>query len=405
MKALVLTNLFPSAQEPNRGVFNLRRFQALNSRGSIRVVVPVQWWRRMRHPAAWFDAPDTLYQGVVATYPTCWTLPRIATRWHAAAIYRTIRSHVLKIRRDFQFDVVLGAFAYPDVVVARRLAEDARCPFVALVMGSDINELAKRPHLRGQISDALIHADRVVALSADLKRKVVDLGVPESNVILQRNGVDGEKFFIRDRAQARGQLNDGWAGRLICFVGNLTREKGPDLLIEAVARMPQSVPSTLRVVFIGDGVMRQALASRARQLGLEGVVRFEGRRPPDEIPLWIGAADLLCLPSRREGCPNVVLEALASGRPVVAARVGGVPELLSERNGIIAAPEDPDALADALMRGLERTWHPADLRASVPSLTWDVLGQKLEEILSQAVYRAGRGEATPRKCFTGADMP
>jgi glycosyltransferase involved in cell wall biosynthesis len=99
----------------------------------------------------------------------------------------------------------------------------------------------------------------------------------------------------------------------------------------------------------------------------------------------MAAANLLCLPSRREGCPNVVLEALASGRPVVGSAVGGVPELLSDRNGIMFPRDDPDALAAAIMSALQRRWDPADLRASVPSLTWQDMGRALNNELTRAV--------------------
>src|SRR4029077_3079327 len=102
---------------------------------------------------------------------------------------------------------------------------------------------------------------------------------------------------------------------------------------------------------------------------------------------------------RREGCPNVVLEALASGRPVIGSAVGGVPELLSDRNGIMVPPDDPDALAAAITAGLQRTWDPADLRASVPSLTWNDLGGALHNELARAVrsYRSPAALRDARK--------
>src|SRR6185312_4813168 len=104
-----------------------------------------------------------------------------------------------------------------------------------------------------------------------------------------------------------------------------------------------------------------------RKLGQH--VYFCGRRPHAEIPHWIGASNVFCLPSRREGCPNVVLEALSCGRPVVASRVGGVPELLSGENGMLVPAGNATALAKQLHAALDRDWEPAALRNSVESLS------------------------------------
>ena len=81
----------------------------------------------------------------------------------------------------------------------------------------------------------------------------------------------------------------------------------------------------------------------------------------------------------------MVLEALASGRPVVASRVGGIPELIREENGLLAPAEDPVALAAALRAALERSWDPARLRATVPYLSWDDFGRALHQTLSEAI--------------------
>ena len=120
-------------------------------------------------------------------------------------------------------------------------------------------------------------------------------------------------------------------------------------------------------------------------MGIGDQITFVGRQSPDDVALWLSASDVLCLPSRREGCPNVVLESLAAGRPVVAARVGGVPELLNAENGLMVAPDNPAELAEALSQALQRTWNASELRASVPALTWEDVGRTLHNVLTQAV--------------------
>jgi glycosyltransferase involved in cell wall biosynthesis len=248
-----------------------------------------------------------------------------------------------------------------------------------------MNVLAQNAALQPQIRDALAEASSVIALSGALRDRVAALGISTERIIVQRNGVDGARFTLRDRKDARAQLGIARERHLLCFVGNLVPEKGPDVLVEALAHVDPAVLSTLDVVLIGDGPLRRDLEARAERLGVRPRLSFPGRCPPEQVARWLSASDGLCLPSRREGCPNVVLEALASGRPVVAAAVGGVPELLTDQNGIMVAPEDPHALARGIERLFRREWNPSDLRASVGSLTWESSGRTLHRALSTAL--------------------
>lgn len=381
MKVLVFSRIFPSRHEPSRGIYNFHRFKALAEFCDIRVVAPVPFWTRGARAGSGAAAD---YQGISVAYPAYWSLPRVAPQLHARALYVSARSHVRRLHKTFPFDVVLGAFAYPDLAAAAHLARDYDCPLVGLVMGSDINALARKDELREQISAALAQASSVIALSAGLKDGVVELGVPAGRVIVQNNSVDGTRFDIRDRTASRRELGLD-TRHLVCFIGNLVQEKGPDVLVEALAHLDKSIRPSLKVIFVGDGDLKDSLRCRAQQLDLANVVEFAGRRPPIEIPAWMSAADVLCLPSRREGCPNVVLEALASGRPVVASSVGGVLDLITDRNGIRVPPDDPVQLGRAIGRALQRTWPPEDLRKSVASLTWSDMGRAVHHVLDSAV--------------------
>lgn len=380
MNVLAFSRIFPSPQHPARGIYNLHRFRALSKFCDVRVVAPIAVWD---HPGSRLNGV-TQYDGLAVEYATYWFLPKLVPQWHAAALYRSLRSHIFALHRASPYDVILAAFAYPDVVAAAHLAGDLRIPLVALVMGSDMNDLAQRPYLRSQVRDAFTRAARVIALSAALKDKVVELGISPERVVVHHNGVDGVRFAIRDRTAARRQIDLPEQARVVLFVGNVVVEKGPDVFVEAIGRLDRSWLSGVVAVIVGSGPLTDSLRSRVDALGLGAIVRFAGRRHPDEIPVWMAASDVLCLPSRREGCPNVVLEALASGRPVVAARVGAVPDLITERNGIIVSPEDPDALAAAIQQSLQRAWDPSSLRGSVPALTWDDLGKSFFDVLSIA---------------------
>ena len=386
MKVLLITNLYPSSQEPTRGVFNANSFGALSRYCETRVVVPVCWWKRLRRPRELFSVPLESPAGIAALYPTYWPVPQ-SPRTHVRAMYAALRTPLQHLRREFPFDVIFAAFAYPDGAAAALLARDMDCPLVIKTLGSDINELANRPALRREVQWALGRAERVIAVSAALRERIIELGVAPERIIMAHNGVDGTRFTIRDRRQARISLGLPLDRSLACYVGNLTAEKGVDVLVEAMGYLRRQGRCDVDLAVLGSGVMDERLHSLVRELGLEDRIRFLGRRPNAEISDWLAACDVFCLPSRREGCPNVVLEALASGRPVVATNVGGVPELLDNRYGILTPVDDPEALAEGLTCALRREWDPGKLRGSVPSLSWDGVAR----VYRQALEAATRG--------------
>ncbi|HLV81541.1 MAG TPA: glycosyltransferase family 4 protein [Chthonomonadaceae bacterium] len=384
MKVLLFTNLYPSSREPSKGMYNLQSFQALAHYCEARVVAPIRWWSRLRRPRELFTVPQEDSTGLPAAYPTYWPAPG-QPQTHVTAMRSGLRGYLRRLRREFPFDIILAAFAYPDGAAAAYLAQDLGVPVVILVFGSDLNDLANRPRLREEARWALRQAGRVIAVSAALRDRTIELGIDPEKVVVQRNGVDGERFRLQDRQEVCARLGLPADRRLICCVGNLVPVKGQDVLIEAMGLLRGTEDLCVNLALIGGGERMEALQARARELGIAERVRFLGRRRHEEVPDWIGASDVYCLPSRNEGCPNVVLEALACGRPVVASNVGGVPELLNADNGILVPAEDPSALAEGLRQALSRSWDPETLRNSVECLSWDQVGNGYFQVLQAVV--------------------
>src|SRR5690606_14697264 len=138
----------------------------------------------------------------------------------------------------------------------------------------------------------------------------------------------------RDRATMRAQLGIDADARLIVYVGRLVEAKGLRELLAAFGRLSQD-DATLRLALVGDGVMREELEALVRVAGLHERIVLTGGMEPDDVARWLGAADLLSLPSWSEGYPNVVVEALACGCPVVATDVGGTREIIGQDNGLL----------------------------------------------------------------------
>lgn len=374
MKTLFFTNLYPFAQQPTRGMFNVQVFRAIARHCEARVVTPLPWWTRWRRPGEWLVAPHETTTGIEARFPTYWTVPRYALAWNARAMYRSMRPHVRRLHREFPFEAILAAWAYPDAVAAAYLARDYHCPLVINVLGSDLNALGQDDRCKPQIRWAMEQAQRVIVVSHALKERVIELGVSADKVLVQHNGVDGEKFRLQDRTEVRARLGLPGETRRVCYVGNFVPEKGVDVLVEAMAVLLQRGETGVHLSLIGSGSLEPTLRAFVQTNGLAEQVQFHGRKPHSEIPDWMSATDVFCLPSRREGCPNVVLEALSAGRPVVASAVGGVPELLDARQGALVPAGDAERLASALTETLARDWSPEALRATVAGRSWNDVG-------------------------------
>jgi len=191
-------------------------------------------------------------------------------------------------------------------------------------------------------------------------------------------------FGRRRGTPVRAALGVGAEERLVLFVGHLFPVKAVDELLRAWglrARRGSLAPGE-RLVLVGEGSERAGLECLAREEGVADRVAFLGALPQVRVADWIAASDLLCLSSHSEGSPNVVVEALASGLPVVATCVGGVPDLVAHgENGLLVPPADPAALADALDAALARSWDADAIAASVAHLTWSVLGARNHEAL------------------------
>lgn len=167
--------------------------------------------------------------------------------------------------------------------------------------------------------------------------------------------MDPETFHLADaatRRKGRALLEQEYGfGRgdfILVTVGRLDRQKNPLLLLEAFRRLQPAMPD-LRLLFIGDGVLRRQVEQRAARYGLESNVCFGGVKPPREIATCLQASDLFVLSSAYEGMPIVVLEALGSGLPVAATDVGEVSRVVQPgRNGELVAAQEPDSLAEAI---------------------------------------------------------
>jgi glycosyltransferase involved in cell wall biosynthesis len=388
LPVVVLTTFFPNPRDPHRTPFLRHLVRALDAHCAVRVVAPVP---RRPQVGPWRDAapvPEVeRHDGVELVHPRYLAVPGL--HWLSGLTYYLgVRSTLRALRRTHGPFVLHAHCAYPDAVGAALVARDIGVPLVVTVHGSDINASARQRLLRPQIRWALRGANRVLAVSRALQERVAALTglAPGRLACIPCAGYAPEVFHPRPRGDVRAALGVGAAERLVLFVGHLFPVKAVDVLMRAWGLRARrgSLGRDEQLVLVGDGGERARLERLAREEGVAASVRFLGTLPQARVADWLAAADLLCLPSHSEGSPNVVVEALATGVPVVATRVGGVPDLVSDGvNGVLVPPADPPALADALDAARERAWDAATIAASVDHLTWRALGARNHDALAR----------------------
>ncbi len=388
MSVVAVTKIFPNSLEPLSSPFNRQQFAALQRLCDIEVIVPVAYipgasqLGKPKRAAMLAALPDveTNY-GITTHIMRQMYLPKIGL----AVALPLFLSSLLPYRSLLsKADVILGAWAFPDGCAATLAAKALGRPVVVKVHGSDVNVVAQSRVARPQIAAILPRADAVVAVSRPLADELVNVGVSRERVHLVRNGVDTSVFYPREKMRVREALGLAPGGQIVTFVGRIEPQKGVADLVSAFEAVVAQ-KATTRLVLVGDGVLRRELEGHA--LVRKGAVLLVGPQPLSKVAEYIAAADVFTLPSHAEGTPNVVLEALASGRPAVGTRVGGIPDVLADpATGIVVEPKNPTSLTAGLLAALDRKWDEAAIVAAGPT-SWAESAQTLFDVL-QMVRRA-----------------
>lgn len=386
MRVLIVTKIFPSERNPNMAPFNRHQFVALSRLCDVDLFVCHPWFpgesfvNRVRHgrplPAIQTSAS---VDGFDYSQRHVFHIPKLGHPLSGLTYATSMLPAALRLRG--KADVVLGAFAYPDGFAAVLLAKLLGVPAVIKVHGTDINLLGDMPTLRPLVSWALGAADAVIGPSQALVERAKHLGAAPATARCILNGVDKQAFHPRERDACRRELGIQSDKRWILYIGLMIDRKGGRDAIAAFRRLRER-RQDVELVMLGDGPSLEAY--RAEATGLP--VHFPGRVAHEAIPTWLGACDVLTLPSWAEGTPNVIIEALVSGRPVVASKVGGIPAVLNhETLGECVPPQRPEALAAALERVLDSAHDPEAIARRAGFGDWTESAAQVLDVLESAV--------------------
>ena len=349
----------------------------------VQVVAPVPYWPPVKMTYRWQYTKvvsKEQIEGVVVHHPRYFMIPKIAMFLHGWFMFLSVLPYMKKLSKIYPFDVIDAHYVYPDGFAGVLLGAYFDRPVIVSARGSDINQFASFPLIRKFLSYTLRRATRVITVCEALKQAVVPLCGPEDKITVIPNGVDSQKFFPIPQPEARQSL-DLPDCKIILSVGGLIPRKGFDLLIKSFHKIAEKVDrKNVFLVIIGDGPEHGRLHELVSQLRLTDSVRFSGDVPHSELYRWYSAADLFCLASSREGWPNVVLEAMACGTPVVATAVWGTPEIISSSSVGLLTERNEEDLADALQHGLSKTWDRNQIVHYARNHGWEQVARSVTEV-------------------------
>lgn len=392
MRILTFTSLFPNSSDPNLGIFVYQRSAHLAKRpgNEVEVVAPTPYFPRWLKTRRWQSAGTLPHLETIRTltvhHPRYLLLPKISMPFHALSMFLGCLPEIRRINRRGKIDCIDAHFVYPDGLAAVLLGKLLRVPVIVSARGTDINVYPSFPMIRPMIRWTLREASALIAVSAALKSAMAALGTDENKIRVVPNGVDSQRFQNSNQEAARRQLNLPPDGQLILSVGALIPSKGHQLLIRAFSRIAVE-RGNVRLCVLGEGTFRTELEQLITRLGMDGKIQLPGKRANEQLPLWFNAADVSCLASAREGWPNVVTESLACGTPVVATRVGGIPEILHSRELGILTEQTEEGLAAGLEQALSKKWDRPEISRVTRERTWETVAAEVEGIFVEEMEK------------------
>lgn len=384
LRLLIVSQQFPSHAKPTHAIYNKQQFYALSHRFDIKVLVPVDWvsWLRHGKRALSGDSPLDVH------YTPYFYLPKLLRNFTPRLMSLSI-GPLFRRLLGWEPDAVLASWAFPDAVAVKQILGKTDRPFFCAVHGSDVHLHCVEPSRRRQVVAAFNSANAVFTVSAELKSCLLGHGVEPERLIVNYNGVDDSKFFPIERASARNSLSLPLDREIFLFVGNLKAPKGPFDLLEAFQKLAERRRlENTTLIYIGDGEGRPQLTKMSAELesNYPGVhIMVLGSVPHEQINQWVNAANFVCLPSHSEGVPNVVLESMRCGIPVIASDVGGIPEVLDPRCGVLVPAKEVEAIVDGIEQARNHDWDPDAIREYSRKFRWGRHADLMHRLISKSL--------------------
>ena len=368
------SSIFPVPWDTTKAAFSYQLTQHMQKKVAIHYVIPVP-------VATWFSQVllkrNSSKSANVTLFPFFY-IPKFARFTYPFSLFLSMCVCIVPLIKMLKAKHVIASWAYPDGVCAAIIQKLAGYQLTIECLGSDVNVHIESRMRRSQMLWAFKQAICVVTKSDALARLIKS---KDSNIKTRTiyNGVNFERFKLSTKSPS--------VEVKLLFVGSMIKTKGIfELLESALTLVGESHKFTLTMVGKGEGLAQAKAFVDAHQLS--NTVKILGALPHADVAELLNTADALILPSYREGLPNVMLEAIATGTPAIVTPVGGVPEILNDgKNGILLKDYQSDSIVEGIKRFSEFEWSPAEIRSSIAHMTWENSVNSRLELFPQLLNR------------------
>lgn len=349
---LIITNLYPVPWGPNRASFNKQQFDLIAQNIPVKIVILLTW-------KEWLNHRKLCHSTNEIKYCPYFYIPKVGRRLVPFFQFFSLMFLVPWMKKQ-QVTVLMASWGFPDAVAASMVNKFLRLPFFVKVHGTDVNENIKFSARTRLMRHWLNKAERIFCASKALADELSQQGIIKNKVLVNYNGVNPKIFYPEPNKTKN---------KAFVFVGSLITTKGVNELISAAIICKQTHPD-ITLDILGEGPMKSVLADKINEHNLNDIIKLQGSVPLPRVAEFIRNANVLVLPSYREGVPNVLLESFACGTPVIATRVGGIPEVVNNDVGILVDEKNSEQLANAMIEALDKDWCSEKILSHAAQFDW-----------------------------------
>jgi glycosyltransferase involved in cell wall biosynthesis len=291
-------------------------------------------------------------------------------------------------REKMDFDLVHAHFTWPSGYVGAKLKAIYKKPLVLTVHEERegfLNEISSGDK---KLIYSWRNADKIIRVNKRDLKEFEKIGIDKSKLLSIPNGFCSDFFKPMNINIARKELGLPRDKKILLNIANLEEYKGQKYLVAAMGNVLAKRKDVVLYI-VGQGSLKDSLQSLINKYRLEdNIILAGGNKPSWEIPLWMNACDVFVLPSLSEGNPTVMFECLGCGKPFVGTRVGGIPEIIiNEKLGILVEPKDADALANVILKALDKEWNKEFILNYAEQYTWDIIAEKIMEVYDEVTKK------------------
>ena len=395
MKILILSHMYPSRFNEVSGIFVHQQVKELREQGcEVKVISPVPWtpFPINKLKEKWKDySRIPIYEErerISINHPRYLTFPKsYFFEYSGYFMYLGIKNILRKIYKHFSFNLIHAHALLPDGFAGTLLKKKIGVPLIVTIHGSDLLIYPYRN--KGTFSyslKVLNKASKIITVSSQLKNKCYnEFNVSEEKIKVIPNGYNHRIFNFKPTDFNKRKVNNRF---IILFIGHIIKAKGIfDLLnaIEIIRKLDQNIYKKISWVIVGKGADMVEFKKRLNTFNINNDIKVVGQVPHEKISKYMKNADFIILPSWSEGLPATLVEAMGCGLPIVATKVGGIPEIINKDIGILVEPKSPEGLAKGIMNAISMDWNRQLISEYAKSYTWKKNAEKTIKIYKEAL--------------------